>query len=145
MMHFMIIVKSGGGCEAGQRPGEDLIAAVGNYTQELRKAGVLVELSRLEASAKGARIQFSRGGQIVIDGPFAETKELIGGYWIIQVNSMQEAIEWARRVPAPDGRGEEGEIEIRQFLPVEYFNPNMRFHDATEPASVQAKIKTQAQ
>lgn len=144
-MQFMIIVKSGGGCESGKKPSEDLIAAVGNFTQEMRKAGVLVELSRLEASAKGARIQFSGGKQLVIDGPFAETKELIGGYWIIRANSMEEAIRWAKRAPAPDGRGEAGEIEIRQFLAVEDFNPDAAFHGAAEPGIERAKIKTQAQ
>lgn len=143
-MQFMIIVKSGRSCEAGRRPSEDLIAAVGNYTQELRKAGALVELSRLEASAKGARIIFSRGKQMVIDGPFAETKELIGGYWIITAKSMEDAIEWAKRVPAPDGRGEEGEIEIRQFLAVEDFNPSAAFHGAAERGIGHAISKTQA-
>jgi hypothetical protein len=143
-MQFMIIVKSGGDCEAGKRPSEELVAAVANYTQELRKAGVLVELSRLESSSKGARVKFSGGKQTVIDGPFAETKELIGGYWIIQAKSMEEAIEWAKRVPAPDGRGEEGEIEIRQFLAVEDFSPIVVFKGAAEPGIELAKIKTQA-
>jgi hypothetical protein len=109
-MQFMIIVKSGRSCEAGRRPSEDLIAAVGNYTQELRKAGALVELSRLEASAKGARIIFSRGKQMVIDGPFAETKELIAGFWLWQVKSMEEAVEWLKRAPFDGGT----EVEIRQ-------------------------------
>ena len=143
-MQFMIIVKSSRNCEQGKMPSDELVAAVGNYTQELRKAGALVELSRLEASSKGARIKFSEGKQLVIDGPFAETKELIGGYWIIQAKSMEEAIQWARRVPAPDGRGEEGEIEIRQFLAVENFTPSEAFHGAAGPGTGQAKIKTQA-
>jgi len=143
-MQFMIIVKSSRNCEAGKKPSDELVAAVGDYTQELRKAGALVELSRLEASSKGARIKFSAGKQLVIDGPFAETKELIGGYWIIQAKSMEEAIQWARRVPAPDGRGEEGEIEIRQFLAVENFTPSEAFHGAAGPGTSQAKIKTQA-
>lgn len=143
-MQFMIIVKSGRACEPGNRPSEELVAAVGSYTQELRKAGVLVELSRLEASSKGARIKFSAGKQLVIDGPFAETKELIGGYWIIQVNSMEEAIQWARRVPAPDGQGEEGEIEIRQFLVVEDFNPSAAIHGAIEPEKEFGKTVNQA-
>ena len=143
-MQFMIIVKSSRNCEAGKKPSDELVAAVGNYTQELRKAGALVELSRLEASSKGARIKFSAGKQLVIDGPFAETKELIGGYWIIQAKSMEEAIQWARRVPAPDGRGEEGEIEVRQFLAVENFTPSGAFHGSAQPGTCQAKIKTQA-
>src|ERR1700676_3195260 len=117
-MQFMIIVKSSRDCEAGKRPADEVLAAIGNYTQELRKAGVLVELSRLETSSKGARIKFSGGKPLVIDGPFAETKELIGGYWIIQVKSKDEAIQWAKRVPAPVSPGDESEIELRQFLEV---------------------------
>jgi len=144
-MQFMIIVKSGRDCEAGRKPSDEVIAAVGNYTQELRKAGVLVELSRLETSSKGARIKFSGGKPSVIDGPFAETKELIGGYWIIQVKSKEEAIQWAKRVPASTGPGEETEIEIRQFLEVEYFIPSFGFHDSAKSMSEFAKIKTQAQ
>jgi PhnB protein len=143
-MQFMIIVKSNRDCEAGKRPNDEVLAAVGNYTQELRRAGVLVELSRLEASSKGALIKFSGGKPLVIDGPFAETKELIGGYWIIQVDSMEEAIQWAKRVPAPDGWGEEGEIEIRQFLAVEDFTPEVAFLDTTEPGIEVSKIMKQA-
>ena len=89
-MQFMIIVKSGKNCEAGKKPSDEVVAAVGNYTQELRKAGALVELSRLEGSSKGARIKFSGGKLSVIDGPFVETKELIGGYWIIQANRRKK-------------------------------------------------------
>ncbi len=144
-MQFMIIVKSSRDCEAGKRPADEVLAAIGNYTQELRKAGVLVELSRLAASSKGARIKFSRGKHLVIDGPFAETKELIGGYWIIQVKSKEEAIQWAKRVPAPHGPEEETEIEIRQFLEVEDFTPNVAFHGAAEPGIELAKTKTQSQ
>ena len=143
-MQFMMIVKSGRNCETGRGPSEELLAAVGNYTQELRKAGVLVELSRLEASSKGARIKFSGGKPLVIDGPFAETKELIGGYWIIQVNSKEEAIQWAKRVPASDDWGKECEIEIRQFLAVEYFTPSVAFHGAAEPGVEIAKTQKQA-
>ena len=142
-MQFMIIVKSGRDCEAGRKPSDEVITAVGNYTQELRKAGVLVELSRLETSSKGARIKFSGGKPSVIDGPFAETKELIGGYWIIQVQSKDEAIRWAMRVPAVIGPGEESEIEIRQFLEVEYYSPSVPFRGAAERASELAKFKTQ--
>jgi hypothetical protein len=143
-MQFMIIVKSGRDCETGKGPSDEVVAAVGNYTQELRRAGVLVELSRLEASSKGARIKFSGGKHVVLDGPFAETKELIGGYWIIQVESKEEAIQWAERVPAPHGRGEETEIEIRQFLAVEYFTPSSTFHGATEPGIELTKSRKQA-
>jgi hypothetical protein len=143
-MQFMIIVKSSRDCETGKRPSDEVVAAVGNYTQELRKAGVLVELSRLEASSKGARIRFYPGNHVVLNGPFAETKELIGGYWIIQVESKEEAIQWAKRVPAPRGRGEETEIEIRQFLEVEDFNPSRAFPGAAEPGIELAKTGKQA-
>ena len=143
-MQFMMIVKSSGDCEAGKKPSEELLAAIGNYTQELRRAGVLVELSRLEASSKGTRIKFSGGEKLVMDGPFAETKEVIGGYWIIQVNSKEEATLWAKRVPNPRGEGGESEIEIRQFVDVEYFIPSAPFHGAAEPGKESAKIKTQA-
>ena len=143
-MQFMMIVKSSRGCEAGKRPGDEVLAAIGNYTQELRKAGVLVELSRLEASSKGARIKFSEGKHLVIDGPFAETKELIGGYWIIQVNSKEEAIQWAKRVPAPDSPGEECEVEIRQFLEVEDFTPSVAFSAAGESGVELSKTKKQS-
>jgi len=143
-MQFMIIVKSGKGCEEGKKPGEEVIAAVGNYTQELRRAGVLVELSRLESSSKGARIKFSGGKPLVVDGPFAETKELIGGYWIIQVNSKDEAIRWAKRVPVLHDQGEETEIEIRQFLEVENFTPSVTYREAAEPGIEIGKMKQQA-
>jgi len=142
-MQFMIIVKSGRNCEAGKKPTDEVVAAVGSYTQELRRAGVLVELSRLEASSKGTRIKFSGGKLVVIDGPFVETKELIGGYWIIQANSKEEAIEWAKRVPFADGLGEESEIEIRRFLEVEDYNPSVAFRDAAERAKERAKFNTQ--
>jgi hypothetical protein len=142
-MQFMMIVKSSRDCEAGKRPSDEVLAAVGKYTQDLRKAGVLVELSRLEPSSKAARIKFSGGKPLVIDGPFAETKELIGGYWIIQVNSKEEAIGWAKRVPAAHGQGEETEIEIRQFLEVEDFTPSVASYGAAEPGLELAKTKGQ--
>jgi hypothetical protein len=142
-MQFMIIVKSGRNCEAGKKPSDEVLTAVGNYTQGLRRAGVLVELSRLEATSKGARIKFSGGKTLVIDGPFAETKELIGGYWIIEANSKEEAIEWAKRVPFADALGEESEIEIRQFLEVEAYVPGVAFGEGAERAKERAKFNTQ--
>src|SRR6202795_3248046 len=115
----MMIVKASKDSEAGKMPSEELLAAMGKYNEELMKAGVLVDLSGLQSSAKGARVQFSGATGTVIDGPFAETKELIAGYWIINVKSKEEAIEWAKRVPNPHGEGQEGEIEIRQFFEME--------------------------
>src|ERR1700682_2191815 len=110
-MRFMMIVKGSKDSEAGKMPSEELLAAMGKYNEELVKAGVLLDLSGLQPSSKGARIKFSGGKRTVIDGPFPETKELIAGYWLIEVKSKAEALEWARRVPAPHGEGAEGEIE----------------------------------
>src|SRR5271166_4417598 len=120
-MRFMMIVKASKDSEAGKLPSEELIAAMGRYNEELMKAGVLVDLSGLQSSATGARVRFSGGKKTVIDGPFAETKELIAGYWIINVKSKQEAIEWALKVPAPHGEEQECEIEIRQFFELDDF------------------------
>src|SRR5437660_5691147 len=113
-MRFIMIVKANKDSEAGKMPGEEILAAMAKYNEELMKAGVLVDLSGLQPSSKGARIRYSGGKRTVIDGPFAETKELIAGYWIIQVKSKEEAMEWAMRIPAPHGENVEGEIEIRQ-------------------------------
>jgi len=121
-MRFMMIVKANEDSEAGKMPSEELIAAMGKYNEELMKAGVLLEASGLQPSSKGARIQFTAGKPTLVDGPFAETKELIAGYWVIQVNSRQEAIEWAMRAPAP--HGQEGEIELRPFFELEDFAPS---------------------
>ena len=123
-MRFMMIVKASKDSEAGKMPTEELLAAMGTYNEQLMKAGVLVDLAGLQPTSKGARVKFSNGKPTVIDGPFAETKELIGGYWIIQAKSREEAIEWAKQAPAPHGTGQEGEIEIRQFFELEDFAPS---------------------
>src|SRR5215469_15545312 len=100
-MRFMMLVKSNVRAEAGEMPDQELIAAMGRYNEQLAKAGALIDLAGLQPSAKGARVKFSGGKRTLIDGPFAETKELIAGYWLIQVKSREEAIEWAMRAPAP--------------------------------------------
>ena len=123
-MRFMMIVKANQESEAGVMPDEQLLAAMGKYNEELMKAGVLLDLAGLHPSSKGARVKFSGGKRLVIDGPFAETRELIAGYWLIQVKSRDEAIEWAKRVPAPHGEGAEGEIELRQVFELEDFRPS---------------------
>lgn len=123
-MRFMMIVKASKDSEAGKMPSEELLMAMGKYNEELMKAGVLVDLSGLHPSSKGARVQFSKGKVGVIDGPFAETKELIGGFWIIKVNSKEEAINWAKRAPAPHGPGVDAEIEVRQIFELEEFAPS---------------------
>ena len=131
-MRFMMIVKSSPACEAGQLPSQELLDAMGKYNKELMQAGVLVDLSGLQPTSKGARVKFSGGKTTVIDGPFAETKELIGGYWIIDVKSKAEAIEWAKRVPAPHGEGQESEIEVRQFYEFTDFLPGKAVQEARE-------------
>jgi hypothetical protein len=131
-MRFMMIVKANEDSEAGTMPGEELLAAMGKYNEELMKAGVLLELGGLQPSSRGARIRFSGGKRSVIDGPFTETKELIAGYWIIQVKSREEAMEWAKRVPPPHGEGKEGEIEVRQFFDLDDFGPSEAVDRARE-------------
>jgi hypothetical protein len=128
----MMIVKANKDSEAGVMPGKDLFAAMGKFNEELMKAGVLLDLGGLQPSSKGARIKFSEGKRDIIDGPFTETKELIAGYWIIQAKSREEAIEWAKRVPAPHGEGHEGEIEIRPFFEMEDFGPSEAVDRARE-------------
>ena len=118
-MRFMVIVKADKNSEAGVMPSEKLLADMGNYNEELAKAGVLLAGEGLHPSAKGARVRFSGKKRTVIDGPFAETKELIAGFWLIQVKSKEEAIEWVKRCPNPmEG---ESEIEIRQVFEADDF------------------------
>jgi hypothetical protein len=122
-------------------PGEELISAMGKYNEELMKAGALVDLAGLHPSSKGFRVRFSGGKRALIDGPFAETKELIAGYWIIQVKSREEALDWARRVPAPHGEDQEGEIEVRQIFELEDFAPSAAIDRAREMEKELAKKK----
>src|SRR5687767_14839883 len=119
-MRFMVIVKANEDSEAGVMPSEELLAAMGAYNEELVKAGVMLAGEGLHPSSKGARVRFSGDKRTVIDGPFAETKELIAGFWMWQVSSKEEAIEWVKRCPNPTG--DEGEIEIRQVFEAEDFH-----------------------
>jgi hypothetical protein len=131
-VRFMIMVKANKDTEKGVMPPEHLIAAMADYHEQLVKAGALLDASGLQPSSKGARIKFSGGKRTLIDGPFTETKELIAGYTLIQVKSREEAIEWAKRFPAPHGENAEGEIEIRQLFEIEDFGPSdamERFRD----------------
>ena len=130
-MRFMMIVKANKDSEAGVLPDEKLIAVMTKYNQELGKAGMLIDLAGLQPSSKGARIKFSGEKRTVIDGPFAETKELIAGYWLIQAKSKEEAIEWAKRAPNPHGEGE-AEIELRQLFELEDFGPSDAIEKARE-------------
>jgi hypothetical protein len=122
-MRFMMLVKASRDSEAGMMPEEALIAAMGKYNEELQAAGVLRDLSGLQPSSAGARIVFSGGKPTVIQGPFSNTADLIAGYWIIEVTSRAEAIKWAKRAPAPQGKNG-GEIEIRQFFELDDFPPS---------------------
>ena len=119
-MRFMILVKASKDSEAGVLPSAELLAEMGKYNEQLVKAGVMVAGEGLQSSAKGARVRFSGSKRTVIDGPFAETKELIAGFWIFQVKSKEEAIEWVKRAPNPMP-GTESEIEIRQIFEPEDF------------------------
>jgi hypothetical protein len=132
-MRFMVIVKATADSEAGVMPTTEQLTAMGQYNEELVKAGVMLAGEGLHPSSRGARVRFESDGRTtVLDGPFAETKELIAGFWIIQAASKDEAIEWVRRVPSVDG--EESEIEIRQVFDIEDFGdvltPELREQDA---------------
>src|SRR5579871_4552890 len=120
-MRFMVLVKANKESEAGGLPDQKMLAAMGKYNEELVKAGILLAADGLQASSKGARVRFEGTKRTVIDGPFAETKELIAGFWIWQVRSKEEALEWVKRCPNPTGA--EGEIEIRQVFEPEDFGP----------------------
>src|SRR5437867_2115019 len=120
-MRFLIIVKATKDSEAGVMPSEQLLREMGKFNEELVKAGVMLAGEGLQPSSKGARVRFSGAKRTVIDGPFAETKELVAGFWLFQVRSKEEAIEWVKRCPAPFGEGTEAEIEIRQVFEPEEF------------------------
>ena len=121
-MRFMVIVKASKDSEAGKMPSQELLAAMGNYNEELVKAGIMLSGDGLHPSSKGARVRFSGSKRIVTDGPFTETKELVAGFWLWQVKSKEEAIEWVKRAPFGDG----AEIEIRQVFEAEDFGPALK-------------------
>jgi hypothetical protein len=113
-MRFIVFVKATKASEAGELPSAEMLSAMGKFNQELIDAGVMLDGNGLQASSKGARVNFSGKNRTVIDGPFTEAKELVAGYWVWQCKSLAEAIEWARRCPNPTG--EEGQLEIRQIF-----------------------------
>jgi hypothetical protein len=122
-MRFMILLKANRDSEAGVLPSTELLTAMGNFNQQLMDAGVLAGGEGLQPSSKGARVKFSGANRTVVDGPFAETKELIAGFWIFNVKSKEEAIEWVKRCPNPlEG---ESEIEIRQIFEADDFGPEL--------------------
>jgi hypothetical protein len=118
-MRVMVMVKANKDTEAGVMPSEQLLAEMGAFNEELVKAGIMLAGEGLHPSSKGARVRFEGAHRTVIDGPFAETKDLIAGYWLWKVQSLEEAIEWARRCPNPTG--EEGELELRPLFEMEDF------------------------
>ncbi len=118
-MRFMLMIKANKDTEAGVMPSPELLTEMGKFNEEMIKAGVLLAGEGLHPSSRGARVKFSGKKRTVIDGPFAETKELVAGFWLIQVKSLDEAIEWVKRIPNPTG--EESEIEIRQVFSPEDF------------------------
>ncbi|MEG3791911.1 YciI family protein [Lysobacter sp. CCNWLW3] len=122
-MRFMVIVKSNAASEAGEMPSRELLTAMGKYNEDLVKAGVLLAGEGLHPSSRGARVRFNGAQRTVVDGPFPETKELIGGFWLIQVKSKEEAIEWVKRCPNPTGA--ESQIEIRQVFEAEDFGAEL--------------------
>ena len=116
-MRVMVVVKASKDSEAGILPGPELLAKMGKYNEELHKAGILLAMEGLQSSAKGKRVKFGDGKRIVTDGPFAETKELIGGFWLWKVKSMDEAVDWLKRAPFDGGT----EVEIRQIFELQDF------------------------
>jgi hypothetical protein len=144
-MRVMVLIKADKDTEAGVMPSEQLLTDMGNYNEELVKAGVMLAGEGLHPSSKAKRVKFSGGKTTVIDGPFTEAKELIAGFWLWQVRSMEEAVEWVRRMPAPD-ETTEGEIEIRQVFEAEDFGseytPELREQEERLRAQTAAQHKS---
>jgi hypothetical protein len=142
-MRFMVIVKANKDSEAGVMPSEELLTEMGKFNEELVKAGVMLAGEGLHPSSKGVRVKFSGDKRTVIDGPFAETKELVAGFWLWQVKSKEEAIEWAKRCPNPTNEG--GELEIRQVFEAEdfgeEFTPELREQEDRLRAEIEARKK----
>ena len=129
-MKYMILIKANADSEAGVMPSDQLLTEMGKFNEELIAAGVMLAAEGLAPSSQGARVKLGKGAPTVVDGPFAETKELLAGFWILDVKSKEEAIEWVKRIPNPDGT--ETEIEIRKIPSMEDF---LQDHPATEDES----------
>jgi hypothetical protein len=143
-MRFMVLMKANEETEAGVMPSTEILAAMGKFNEELVKAGVMLAGEGLHPTSKGARIRFADGNATVTDGPFTEAKELIAGFWIIQVKSKEEAIEWMKRMPAPGpGEGEGASIEIRQVFEADdfgdAFTPELREQEERLRAQSEAR------
>ena len=137
-MRFMIIVKASKDSEAGKMPSEELLAAMGKYNEELVKAGIMLAGEGLHPSSKGARVRFAGERRLVTDGPFTETKELVAGFWLWQVKSREEAIEWVKRCPNP--MPGESEIEIRQVFEAEDFGAEFTPEERSREERLRAEI-----
>ncbi len=146
-MRFMAMVRSNKVSEAGGLPDEELLTAMGKFNEELVKAGVLLAGEGLHPSTTGARVKFRGGKRTVVDGPFAEAKELIAGFWMLQVKSKEEAIEWMKRSPAPFGDGVDSEIEIRRVFEAEdfgaEFTPEARESESRYREEIASRSKAQ--
>ena len=142
-MKVMVIVKADKNTEAGVLPDEKLLTDMGKYNDELVKAGIMLAGEGLHPTSRGKRVRFSGAKRTVIDGPFAESKELIAGFWLWQVRSMEEAVEWVKRCPNPTGA--ESEIEIRRIFEAEdfgpAFTPELREQEERQRAQIAAKVK----
>jgi hypothetical protein len=142
-MRVMVMVKATPKSEAGVMPSTELLEAMGRYNEELVKAGVMLAGEGLQASTKGKRVHFSGSQRTVIDGPFSETKELVAGFWLWQVRSMEEAVEWAKRCPNPMP-DEEGELEIRQVFEAEDFGAEFTPELREQEERLQEQLRAQA-
>ena len=140
-MRVMVIIKANEDSEAGIMPSEQLLTDMGAYNEELVKAGVMLAGEGLHPSSKGKRVRFSGGKTTVIDGPFTETKELIAGFWLWQVKSMEEAVEWVRRMPSPDG-ADEGSIENRPVFEADDFGDEFTPELREQEDRLRAQIAT---
>jgi hypothetical protein len=139
-MRFMILVKASEESEAGVLPSKELVAAMSKFNDEMVKAGVMLAADGLQASSKGARVRFAGGKPTVTDGPFTETKELVAGFWLVQVKSKEEALEWASRVPFTDG-----ELEVRQVFEATDFPPDILSpEDAAREQALREELQRQS-
>lgn len=141
-MKVMVVIKASKASEGGKLPSTEALAEMGKFNEELVKAGIMLDGAGLHPSSKGKRVRFSKEAPPkVVDGPFAESKELIAGFWMWQVKSMEEAVEWARRIPNPEG--EHGEVELRQVFEAEDFGeaytPELRERDAQLDKTIRAR------
>ena len=141
-MRFMVIIKATKESEEGALPDPQFMADMGKYNEELIKAGIVLAMDGLHPSSKGARVKFSGKSRTVVDGPFSETKELVAGFWIWQVKSLEEAIEWVKRCPNPHGG--ESEIEIRQVFEMEEFAPILTEEQIQYKVAKRAELPNQA-